>query len=173
MKKNVIGLLFLGLISSACTAEASDLIKDVNVGMSGKQLVSKIQNVKHTTLEEDTDDLKVTTYEISSKSDSEMISVTVADGVVHTITYSHLLSNNLSRDLNELNQEVGDLLSRNLEFGDNSVKTNWQAVKDDSTGEVVFYEAELKSGGYGGYSVSQNDGKTYMLKVCSLESLQS
>ena len=68
MKKNVIGLLFLGLISSACTAEASDLIKDVNVGMSGKQLVSKIQNVKHTTLEEDTDDLKVTTYEISSKS---------------------------------------------------------------------------------------------------------
>ena len=30
MKKNVIGLLFLGLISSACTAEASDLIKDVN-----------------------------------------------------------------------------------------------------------------------------------------------
>lgn len=173
MKKNVIGLLFLGLISSVCTAEASDLIKDVNVGMSGKQLVSKIQNVKHTTLEEDTDDLKVTTYEISSKSDSEMISVTVADGVVHTITYSHLLSNNLSRDLNELNQEVGDLLSRNLEFGDNSVKTNWQAVKDDSTGEVVFYEAELKSGGYVGYSVSQNEGKTYMLKVCSLESLQS
>jgi hypothetical protein len=84
-----------------------------------------------------------------------------------------LLSNNLSNDLNKLNQEVGDILSRNLEYSDNSVKTNWQAVKDDSTGEVVFYEAELKSGGYVGYSVSQNAGKTYMLKVCSLESLQS